>query len=402
MDIHRGSGHDLGSSADSDPLSGPLGPIGERLLAHGVSRRSFLTWSGGMTALLALPPTFTPQVARAVASATRPTLVWLAFQDCTGDTESLLRASNPTVGDLVLDIASVDYHETIMAPSGSQAETSLSQALAKGGHIVVVEGSVPLAEDGIYCVIGGKTARQRLEEATKGAAAVITVGTCSAFGGLPAAKPNPTGAVGVSSVINGVPVINLPGCPVNVDNITATLVHYLTFKQLPATDNLGRPLFAYGERIHDTCPRRGHFDAGEFALAYGDEGHRKGWCLYKLGCKGPSTWHNCPSQRWNGKTSWPIGNGSPCVGCSEPAFWDTMTPFSDRLQHVSAAGLDLTADQIGLGLVGATVAGATLHGVAKVIQQKRYFAAERAETGAALAAGVHASESTSTEGEPRA
>ncbi len=157
-------------------------------------------------------------------------------------------------------------------------------------------------------------------------------------------------------------------------------MHYLTFQHLPPTDDQGRPLFAYGERIHDNCPRRGHFDAGNFALAFGDEGHRKGWCLYKLGCKGPSTFHNCPVQQWNGHTNWPIGVGAPCVGCSEPGFWDTMTPIYDRLPHVNAAGRDLTADKLGLGLLGATVVGASAHGVAKVIQQKRYFTAERAET----------------------
>jgi hydrogenase small subunit len=366
------------------------GTLGERLATAGVSRRSLLRWAAGITSVMALPPVLAPEVAHAVETARKPTLVWLEFQDCTGDTESFLRSRSPGVGDLILDMVSVDYHETIMAASGAQAEESLAQALADGGHIVVVEGSVPLGADGAYCVIGGRTAVQRLTEAAKGAVAIVNVGTCSAYGGLPAAAPNPTGAVGVSDVVKGVPIINLPGCPANVDNITATLVHYLTFKQLPATDDKGRPLFAYGDRIHDNCPRRGHFDAGNFALEFGDEGHRKGWCLYKLGCKGPSTWHNCPVQQWNDRTSWPIGVGAPCVGCSEPAFWDTMMPMYDRLPHVSAAGHDLTADKIGLSLVGATFAGATVHGVAKVLQQKRYFAATPADTGTAMAVPVPA------------
>jgi hydrogenase small subunit len=364
--------------------------LGELLGSAGVSRRSFLTWSAGITALLALPPKYAPEIAAAVTEAAKPTLVWLEFQDCTGDTESFLRSRNPGVGDIILDTVSVDYHETIMAAAGAQAEQSLADAIARGGHFVVVEGSIPLAKDGTYCVIGGRTAEQRLKEAATGAAAIINVGTCSAYGGLPAADPNPTGAVGVPDVISGVPVINLPGCPANVDNITATLVHYLTFGELPPTDSQGRPLFAYGERIHDNCPRRGHFDAGNFALAFGDEGHRKGWCLYKLGCKGPSTFHNCPTQRWNGGANWPIGVGSPCVGCSEPSFWDTMTPMYDRLPHVSGAGQDLTADKIGLGLVGATLVGATAHGVAKAVQQRRYSAAERTE--AAVPVPVDAAE----------
>ena len=367
---HPGLPPDPGLPADpTEP-----GTLGDRLFASGVSRRRFLSWSARITAVLALPPAFAPQLAQAVEKAAKPTLVWFEFQDCTGDTESFLRSRNPGVGDLILDVVSVDYHETIMAGSGEAAEKSLADAIAPGGHVVVVEGSVPLGADGAYCVIAGKSAKQHLEEATKGAVAVINVGSCSAYGGLPAAAPNPTGAVAVSEVVKGVPIINLPGCPANADNITATIVHYLTFKQLPPVDDQGRPLFAYGDRIHDNCPRRGHFDAGQFALAFGDEGHRRGWCLYRLGCKGPSTWHNCPTQQWNGHTNWPIGAGAPCVGCSEPGFWDTMTPFYRRLPDVAAAGLDLSADKIGLGIVGATFVGATAHGVAKVLQQRHYFA----------------------------
>jgi hydrogenase small subunit len=353
--------------------------IGGLLAEAGVSRRSFLSWTARMSAVLALPVGSAPRVAEAVRRAQGPTLVWLEFQDCTGDTESLLRARDPGVGELVLQLLSLDYHETLMAPAGRAAERSLERATEAGGHIVLVEGSVPLGAEGGFCTIGGRSARQRLEAAVQGAAAVINVGTCSAYGGLPAARPDPTGAVAVSEIVGGIPVLNLPGCPANADTIVATIVHYLTFSALPAADALGRPLFAYGQRIHDNCPRRGHFEAGRFALAFGDEGHRAGWCLYKLGCKGPSAFHNCPVQQWNGRTSWPIGSGAPCVGCSEPGFWDTLTPVYERLPHVRGAGLDLRADTIGLGLLGATAAGVAVHGAAKVIAQKRYFAAERAE-----------------------
>jgi hydrogenase small subunit len=116
--------------------------------------------------------------------------------------------------------------------------------------------------------------------------------------------------------------MNLPGCPYNPVNLTAAIVHFLTFGELPAMDNLHRPLFAYGARIHDNCPRRGHFDTGEFVVAWGDEGHKKGWCLYKMGCKGPVTFHNCPAVEYNDGTNWPIKAGHGCVGCSEPGFWD--------------------------------------------------------------------------------
>jgi hydrogenase small subunit len=256
-----------------------------------------------------------------------------------------------------------------MAAAGTAAEKARDDAAAQGGHLVIVEGSVPTGISG-SCTIGGRSAEDILKRCTRGAAAIINVGTCSAFGGIPAAGPNPTGAVRVQDIVDDVPVINLSGCPVNPDNLTATIVHYLTFGELPATDGLGRPLFAYGERIHDICPRRGHFDAGQFALTWGDEGHRKGWCLYRLGCKGPSTFHNCPSVRFNDGTSWPVAAGHGCVGCSEPDFWDTMSPFYDRLPHVRVAGGDLTADKIGLGVLAATATGFALHGAGKLVQHR--------------------------------
>lgn len=351
--------------------------LGDRLLAAGVDRRTFLKFCAAITATLALPPAFAPQVAHALEKPGRPRLVWLEFQDCAGDSESLLRAHDPSVADLILDVLSVDYHETIMAASGHQAEAARDATIAAGGHIVVVEGSIPLGADGGFCTIGGRSAEDILRTAAKGAVAIITVGTCSAYGGIPAARPNPTHAVAVADLVSDVPIVNLPGCPMNVDNLTATVTHYLTFGALPATDDLHRPLFAYGDRIHDNCPRRGHFDAGQFALAWGDEGHRKGWCLYRLGCKGPETFHNCPTQRWNGGTQWPIGAGHGCVGCSEPQFWDTMTPFYDRLPHVAGFGLSTTVDSVGVGVVVGTAALFAAHGAGKGVQRHLVTRKER-------------------------
>jgi hydrogenase small subunit len=292
------------------------------LAEKGVSRRDFLKFCSGMAATLVLPPHYISQIARALASAKRPPLVWLEFQDCAGCTESLLRANKPTVAELVLDILSVNYHETIMAPSGKRAEESLQTTVEEGGYLTVVEGAIPTKDDGIYCCIGGRTAVDILQEVAANSAAVITVGACAFYGGWPATPPNPTEAKGVQDLISGVPIINLPGCPFNVDNLTATVVHYLTFGSLPATDDLGRPLFAYGRRIHDNCERRGHFDAGEFVREWGDEGHRKGWCLYQMGCKGPVAFHNCPTIRWNEGTSWPVGAGHGCIACAAPKFWE--------------------------------------------------------------------------------
>jgi hydrogenase small subunit len=199
-----------------------------------------------------------------------------------------------------------------------------------------------------------------LEEAAAGAAAVVAVGNCATFGGLPKAAPNPTGAKSVGELVSGPPVLNLPGCPLNVVNLTATVVHFLTFGALPEMDELGRPLFAHGARIHDNCERRGHFDAGEFVREWSDEGHRKGWCLYQMGCKGPVTFYNCPTVRWNDGTSWPVGSGHGCVGCAEPDFWElgayNTAEVFDETPPATYPPVE-QAEAEGISPVGAGIAG---------------------------------------------
>lgn len=352
-----------------------FGSILDGLARSGVSRREFLGFCSAMAATLALPASYGAKIAEALENpAKKPTVVWLEMQACTGDTESLLRASKPKVGELVLDIISYDYHETIMAPAGKAAEKSLTDVVKnlKGKYIAIVEGSIPMAEDGIYCCIGGRTALDIAREVCGNAAATIAVGNCAWDGGLPAANPNPTGAVGVKKAVPNATVINLPGCPMNVENLTAVIVHYLTFNALPATDNMGRPLFAYGKRIHDNCERRAHFDAGQFVRTWGDEGHRQGWCLYEMGCKGPETYHNCPTVRWNEGTSWPVQSGHPCIGCAAPHFWDAMGGggIYRRLPNVPGFGIESNADKIGTGLAAVTAAGLAAHGVVRALKGK--------------------------------
>lgn len=296
--------------------------IQEILAREGMSRRDFLKFCSVMASALALPHKEGLAIARALESPQRLPVVWLELQDCAGCSEAFLRSSSPTASELVLDVLSVDYHETIMAPSGFQAEKSKDDAIAAGGYVLIVEGSISTAGAGEYCCIAGKSSQFILEEAARNAAAIIAVGSCATFGGIPAANPNPTGAAGVWDIIKDKPVVNIPGCPMNPANLTATVVHFLTYGSLPEMDQLNRPLFAFGRRIHDNCERRGHFDAGEFVMQWGDEGHRAGWCLYKMGCKGPTTFHNCPTIRFNEGVSWPIGSGHPCIGCSEPDFWN--------------------------------------------------------------------------------
>jgi hydrogenase small subunit len=302
----------------------------ERLNQHGVSRRKFLKFCGLMTATLALPAHYTGRVAKALLSSPRPPVVWLEFQDCTGDTESFLRASQPGVDELLLDLLSLDYHETIMVPAGQMSEKSLLDTVATypGQYMCIVEGSIPTAAGGIHCMIRGQTALSIAQNVCNNALATIAVGTCAWDGGLAAAAPNPTQAVGVREAVPGLgTLLNLPGCPANVVNLTATIVHYLTFERWPETDSQGRPKFAYDEDIHDECPRHDHYEDKRFVLSWGDEGHKQGWCLFKMGCRGPETHHNCPSVKWNDGTCWPIQAGHGCVGCAESGFWDRMSPF---------------------------------------------------------------------------
>jgi hydrogenase small subunit len=350
------------------------GDIYETLRKKGVSRRDFLKFCSMMAATLSLPASFAPKIAEALEKAKKPSVVWLEFQACTGNTESFLRANKPSVVELVLDIVSYDYHETIMAPAGKQAEKSLADVVQneKGNFICIVEGSIPTKDDGVYCCIGGRTALDIAREVCGAAQATIAVGACAWDGGWPAANPNPTGAVGVADAVPGVKnLINLPGCPANVENITATIVHFLTFGTFPLTDSMGRPLFSYGGRIHDHCERRAHYDAGRFVRNWGDEGHRKGWCLYEMGCKGPETFKNCPTIRWNEGTNWPVGSGHGCIGCAAPKFWDTMTPFYRRLPQVPGSGVETTADKIGLGVLAATGAGIAVHSIARAAAKKK-------------------------------
>jgi hydrogenase small subunit len=326
-----------------------------------------------MAAVLSLPRAAGAEIRAALEKRTKPILVWLEFQDCCGNTESFLRASRPAVADIVLDLLSVDYHETIMAAAGTQAEAALEATVQghAGGYIAVVEGSIPFGADGAYCTIGGRSAAQIARSVCGGALATIAIGTCAAFGGLPAAAPNPTGALGVADAVPGLKtLINLSACPANAENLTALLVHFLTYGRWPALDRFHRPLFAYGKTIHDNCERRAHFDGGQYVEAWGDAGHRAGYCLYKMGCKGPVTNQNCPNVGWNEGTNWPVACGHGCIGCAEPQFWDTMTPFYEHLTGVPGFGAAADIDTVGVTLVGSVAAAFTAHGLVQLGRRK--------------------------------
>ncbi|MFM1891377.1 MAG: hydrogenase small subunit [Pseudomonadota bacterium] len=298
--------------------------LGESLRRQGVSRRGFLKFCATTASLMALPPAMIPRIAEALEKAKRPSVIWLSFQECTGCTESLTRSHSPSIEGLIFDHISLDYHHTLQAASGAAAEHAREEAMREhhGKYLLVVDGSIPTKDNGAYSTIAGITNLQMLEETAKGAAAIIAVGTCAAYGGLPKAKPNPTGAKAVSELITDKPIINVPGCPPIPVVISGVLAHFLTFGSIPELDALGRPKAFYGTNIHDRCYRRPFYERGQFAASFDDEGARQGWCLYKLGCKGPVTYNACATAKWNEGTSFPIESGHGCIGCSEPDFWD--------------------------------------------------------------------------------
>jgi [NiFe] hydrogenase small subunit len=289
------------------------------------TRREFLKFCSSVTAAIGLGPAYGPRLARAFAALNRPTVLWLHFAECAACTEAVLRISpNSTAGntmpwfdDLILSSVSLDYHEILMAASGSTAETILHQTAARlqGSFFCVVEGSIPTAEGGRHGMIGGRTMLEIAQAICPKARAVIAIGTCASFGGLPAANPNPTGARGVRDALPGlaVPVINCPGCPPNPVSFVGILASYLLRGSAPALDSLNRPRFAYSDlgTVHNQCPLQADLTR----------------CLITQGCKGPIAENNCPTIRFNDATNFPMLAGHPCIGCSQPQFWDRHAGF---------------------------------------------------------------------------
>ncbi|HHH52459.1 MAG TPA: [Ni/Fe] hydrogenase small subunit [Bacteroidetes bacterium] len=344
----------------------------QAVLKKGYTRRDFMKFVTYMTAFMGFESTMIGQVAKALETKKRIPVIWEHFQECTGCSESFIRSDHPLAADLILDSISLDYTDTLMAAAGHNAEEAKQASMKEnyGNYILVVEGAIPTKDDGVYCTIAGRTAVEILKESAKGAAAIITFGSCSAWGGIQAAYPNPTGSVPVDAIIKDKPIIRVPGCPPIGEVMTGVVVHYATFGTLPELDDMGRPKQFYGKRVHDSCYRRPYFDAGLFAETYDSEEAKKGYCLYKLGCRGPVTYNACGFMEWNNGVSYPIKSGYPCIGCSEKDFWDNG-PFTERLENLPGFGIEATADKIGKIVVGAAVAGAAVHAVASNIAKRK-------------------------------
>ncbi len=343
--------------------------VGQMLQEAGVSRRGFIKYCTAMASAMALPPWMGAAMAEQLRGAPRPSVIYLSFQECTGCFESLTRSFAPTIESLIFNVISLDYDDTLMAAAGQQAETAMATAMKEhfGKYLLVIDGSVPTGAAGGYCAVGGRSAVDTLRDAAQGAAVIICVGTCSAFGGIPFADPNPTAAWPVSAIVADKPIINVSGCPPIAEAISGTLLQFVTTGRVPDLDEHLRPKAFFGNTIHDRCYRRPFYDEGKFAKTFDDEGARNGWCLYELGCQGPTTYNACATVKWNGGISFPIESGHGCLGCSEPGFWDRGSFYAAQ----SAVGwgkagrtsplktLELAAGAGGVGVaLGAAAAGA--------------------------------------------
>lgn len=358
----------------------------------GVSRRVFLKFCAGVAASLGLPTSAAMAMAAAVADPKkRPPVIWLHGQECTGPTEALLRSEQPSFEHLILDLISLDYHQTLDTGAGHQVEEMKKKSMEenKGQYLLVIEGAIPTRDNGNFCKIAGETMLDLTHEAAEHAAAIVAYGSCASWGGVQSASPNPTGAKGAPQVLEGKTVLTIPGCPPNPANFIGTVLYFVTFGKLPPIDDKGRPKWAYGRLIHENCYRRPHFDAGRFALDFGDEGHKKGWCLYQMGCKGPETYNNCPSLEYNnvGGGVWPIGVGAPCFGCSEQdvGFAKPLYSLAEVLTHTPPNTFPEIADREGprgvnsgtAALAGAAVGAAVGAGL---VTSRKMSAQDKAES----------------------
>jgi hydrogenase small subunit len=275
-------------------------------------------------------------------------VIYLQAAACSGCAVTMLNSASPTIKNVLIDQIvpgvhiNLKFHPVVMAAAGELAIQAMEDTAKrqKGEYVLVVDGAVPTADGGVYGAVGERNGKpvtmlQRVTELAQDALAVIAMGTCASFGGIPAAPPNPTGCVSVQKALaaNSIkkPLINIPGCPPHPDWFVGTVASVI-LNGLPKAEDLDdflRPKAFYGKLIHENCPRRAYFDEGKFAKKFGEDG-----CLYELGCKGPITHADCPLRRWNGGTNWVIGAGAPCNGCTQPEFPNETAPFYEKLVDV--------------------------------------------------------------------
>ncbi len=356
-----------------------------------ISRRKFVKISAVSATGIAFSNLIAPNILKANSTSkhiARLPIIWFQAQTCSGCSVSLVNTEYPSIDEVLIEVISLAYNPTIMGATGDKALEVIESMMSdhKNEYLLVVEGSIPLESKGDYCTVGEKfgipvTALDWVKNLGKEAKAVIAVGSCSSWGGIPAAPPNPTKAVSLTEIVDHDLLINIPGCPPHPDWITGTLVHVLKYG-IPKLDNLNRPVMYFGKDkvIHDNCELRKYFDRSKFAKYIGDSG-----CLYELGCKGPIAHCDVSIRGWNSGVNWCNRSGGPCIGCTEPSFPGLVkSGLYERLPAAEVpgfAGINTTANTVGKILGIATVAGVVTHAVARsinlgVVRNKRVFSSD--------------------------
>lgn len=340
----------------------------EAMERSGISRRDFLKFCSMTAAWLGLAPAMAPVMAHALETKPRLPVIWIEGLSCSCCTESFIRSSHPLASDVILNMITLDYNDVIMAAAGEQAQEAFEDSIARnrGNYILAVEGNAPFGYNGMYCIDGGRPWLERLKTGARDAKAVVAWGTCACWGCIQAARPNPTKVKPVADIVHRKPVIKIPGCPPIPDVMSALIAYIVTFDRMPQLDSQGRFGAFYGQHVHDQCVRRAHFDAGEFVEEWDDEGSKRGYCLYKMGCRGPTTFNACPNTRWNDGVSYPIQSGHPCLGCSEQGFFDNGS-FYDRILDVPTLNNMTTPEAIATGVGGAVAIGVAAHAVTSTV-----------------------------------
>lgn len=335
---------------------------------NGISRRDFIRFCAMTAVWLGLGESVVPKIAHALETEPRLPVIWMDGLSCTCCTESFIRTSHPLAKDVILNMIALDYNDTLMAASGMQATQAFEDAIKKnyGKYILAVQGNAPFGNEGMYCIDNGQPWLNKLKAGAAGARAVVAWGNCAAYGCVQAARPNPTSVKPVGDIIHDKPVIKIPGCPPIPEVMSALIAYIVTFQRLPDLDAQGRFSAFYGQHVHDQCVRRAHFDAGEFVESWDDEGAKRGYCLYKMGCRGPTTYNSCPTTRWNDGVSYPIESGHPCLGCAEQNFWDQGS-FYDRIMDIPTLGTMATAQQVATIAGGAVAAGVVAHAAVSTV-----------------------------------
>lgn len=311
-----------------------------------LTRREFIKLIMTAAAGASLSGLLLPEVAKAVEGlGKKPVVIWLEAMTCSGDFMSCLNTFNPNMRELLFGIIDLHYSNTLMVAEGEVAIRELfgTAEAHKGEYILIAEGTIPTRDGGRWGAIGCTPEGEMITDLYAArylgerAKHIIAIGTCAAFGGPYAANPNPSHSKPWYEVLNGRRVINVPGCPVHPDWFVGTLSHVMLYG-VPDLDEYMRPRLFFGGNIHDNCPRRFQFENSKFSRHPGDPG-----CTYRIGCKGPVTFADCPTRRWSAlHNNWPVGANTPCIGCVNPDFPDRMSPFFAHLPDITVTGLTTT------------------------------------------------------------